>query len=463
MKTINNLDRRHVWHPFTPFSVWLDEGYDPTIIASGKGSILKDSRGREFLDGNSSIWVNLHGHRNPRIDRAIRKQLGKISHSSFLGLTNEVAPVLAEKLVDFCRTHDAKADEFPSRVFFSDDGSTAIEAAIKIIVQYFELIGLRDRYKFVSLGRGYHGDTVGAMSVSHSDGFHGYYKKLQFHTEEAMIPYCYRCKYNTAHPQKAEARLTRKCNLECIDEFKKTVEKCGESFAGVVVEPIVQGAAGMVMHPEGYLSAISKITHEAGGKLILDEVMTAFYRTGSRMAFHGEQCDPDVICIAKGLTAGYMPLAATLVNESLVRPFIGGPEKTFYHGHSYSGNQLGCAAALENLEILTETKFAKNLETKIRLIERASKKFWHLPNVGDVRQSGMILAIEIVEDRESRKSFDSNLRVGWQISEGAKKYGLLTRPIGDVLLIMPPLSTTKKQIVDCINILYDSINDYFNK
>jgi adenosylmethionine-8-amino-7-oxononanoate aminotransferase len=181
------------------------------------------------------------------------------------------------------------------------------------------------------------------------------------------------------------------------------------------------------------------------------------------MAFHGEQCDPDVICIAKGLTAGYMPLAATLVNESLVRPFIGGPEKTFYHGHSYSGNQLGCAAALENLEILTETKFAKNLETKIRLIERASKKFWHLPNVGDVRQSGMILAIEIVEDRESRKSFDSNLRVGWQISEGAKKYGLLTRPIGDVLLIMPPLSTTKKQIVDCINILYDSINDYFNK
>lgn len=455
-------DRNFVWHPFTPFSTWLDQEYNPTVIVKGKGCILEDSTGRKFLDGNSSIWVNLHGHRNPRIDRAIRNQLRKISHSSFLGLTNELAPELAEKLVDFCRPVGSDPKSFPSRVFFSDDGSTAIEAAIKIVIQFFEMSGEGHREKFVSLGRGYHGDTVGAMSVSHSDGFHGYHKKLQFESAQAMMPHCYRCPYNQAKPGRNDARESRKCGLECINEFKKVVEDCGDSFAGTVVEPLVQGAAGMVMHPPGYLKEISSITQKAGGKLILDEVMTGFYRTGNRMAFHQEECSPDVLCLAKGITAGYLPLAATVVKESLVEPFIGGPEKTFYHGHSYSGNQLGCAAAIENLEILSEDFFGKNLQSKIRHIEKESARFWNIPFVGDVRQCGMILAVEIVEESSTRKPFDTKLRVGWHISENAKKYGLLTRSIGDVLLIMPPLSATKNQLKNCIIKLHQSIVDYFH-
>lgn len=456
-------DRVYVWHPFTPFSEWLDKDYNPTVIVEGKGCILKDQNRKQYLDGNSSIWVNLHGHRNPRIDRAIRSQLRKIAHSSFLGLTNELAPELAEKLVEFCRPVGSDPESFPSRVFFSDDGSTAIEAALKIVIQHYEMTRNGQREKFVSLGRGYHGDTVGAMSVSHSDGFHGYYKKLQFESAQAMIPYCYRCPYNQAKPERNEARAVRKCNFECINEFEKAVKECGNSFAGAIIEPLVQGAAGMVMHPRGYLAAISEITQKAGGKLILDEVMTGFYRTGSRMAFHQEACKPDILCLAKGLTAGYLPLAATIIKEDLVESFIGGPEKTFYHGHSYSGNQLGCAAALENIKILSSPEFLKRVEAKIRHLNKESKLFWSHPNVGDVRQSGMILAVEIVEDFEQKKPFDPKLRIGWKISENAKNFGLLTRPIGDVLLLMLPLSVTKKQITESVKMLMESIKNYIEK
>jgi adenosylmethionine-8-amino-7-oxononanoate aminotransferase len=454
------IDRRHVWHPFTPFAVWLDEDYQPTFIAEGNGATLTDSAGRQFIDGNSSIWVNLHGHRNRRINRAIINQLKKISHSSFLGLSNPIATILAKELVDFCTPKTGNADDFPSRVFFSDDGSTAIEAAVKVIIHHFALVGQSNRDTFVSLNKGYHGDTVGAMSVSQASAFHGYYKKLQFPSEATMAPYCYRCPYNKSRPLSVDARTTRICKFECISEFEKAVRNCGEKFAGVIIEPIVQGAAGMIMHPKGYLEAISKIAQDAGGKVVLDEVLTGFYRTGSPLAFHAESCKPDVICLAKGLTAGYLPLAATVVKEDLVRPFIGGPDKTFYHGHSYSGNQLGCAAALENLAILREPHFEKRLKSKIRVLEKLSRTLWNLENVGDVRQTGMILAVEIVENRESRNPFPPDMRVGWRISEHCKKFGLLTRPIGDVLLIMPPLSTTRSQLVNCVAILKSAIIDF---
>lgn len=458
---IVSLDRRHVWHPFTPFSVWMEGDYRPTVIVEGRGCILKDDSGREFLDGNASIWVNLHGHRNPRIDRAIRAQLRKVAHSSFLGLTNELAPVLAEKLVAFCQPDGVDPAVFPSRVFFSDDGSTAIEAAVKIVIQHFEMTGAGRRAKFVSLHRGYHGDTVGAMSVSHCDGFHGHHRKLQFPCSEAMMPYCYRCPYNTAPPAREEARRARKCGFECVAEFARAVEACGDTFAGTVLEPGVQGAAGMIMHPEGYLAAVSRITREAGGKLILDEVMTGFFRTGTRLAFHREDCRPDVICLAKGLTAGYLPLAATLVQEDLVRPFFGGPEKTFSHGHSYSGNQLGCAAALENLRILSAPGFDVRLQAKIRFLRKESERLWGLTNVGDVRQCGLLLAIEIVDDWKTRKPFTPGLRIGWRISEIAKTHGLLTRSIGDVLLVMPPLVVTKAQLRRCVEMIYRAIEDHF--
>ena len=460
---IVDLDRSYVWHPFTPFATWLSPDYEPTVIASGKGSLLRDDRGNEFLDGNSSIWVNLHGHRNPAIDRAIRAQLKKIAHSSFLGLTNDIAPQFAKELAEYCRHPSSDADGSPplARVSFSDNGSTAIETAIKVVFRHFALVGQPRRSKFVSLGSGYHGDTVGAMSVGHSDSFHGVYQGLQFDSAEAMMPYCYRCPFNRAAPERRDAREYRKCGFECAREFQKTVDACGDAFAGTAIEPLVQGSAGMVMHPHGYLAEVSKITKAAGGKLILDEVMTGFCRTGHPMAFHAEDCRPDAVALAKGMTAGYLPCAATLFTDELVSAFVGGPEKTFYHGHSYSGNQLGCAAARANLGLLKRPGFLEGLAKKIQTLSRASKIFWKHENVGDVRQSGMVLAVEIVEDWRTRRPFPKDLRMGWKISEAAKKFGLLTRPIGDVLVIMPPLSTSAKDIRRIVKILDATIGKTF--
>ena len=453
------LDRKHIWHPFTPFKIWLADDYEPIVIKSGKGSILIDDKQRRYLDGNSSIWVNLHGHRNPTIDRAIKKQLDKIAHSSFLGLTNEQAPRLAKRLTEFCRSphFDGSGKRALSRVFFSDDGSTAIETALKIIFQYHGLKGQGQRTAFVSLGKGYHGDTVGAMSLGHSDSFHGVYKKLQFPSIEAMSPYCYRCPFNNAEPERRDARAWKRCNQECITQFQQAVESCGSRFAGTVIEPRIQGAAGMVMHPSGYLAAVSQITKRAGGKLIFDEVMTGFYRCGLPMAFHSEKCRPDALALAKGLTAGYLPLAATLVTHELVSAFIGKGDTTFYHGHSYSGNQLGCAAALANLQILNSRGFRPELAKKIVALSEAAKIFWNHPNVGDVRQMGLVLAVELVEDWRTKKAFPRSQRVGWVISEGAKANGILTRPVGDVLLVMPPLSTSIRDIRFLVKGLYKTL------
>jgi adenosylmethionine-8-amino-7-oxononanoate aminotransferase len=456
-QTIQRLDRAHVWHPFTPFDSWLDESYEITSIVKGEGCVLTDINAKRYLDANSSIWVNLHGHRNARITNAIKAQLDRIAHSSFLGLTNDKAPVLAQKLLSFSNPH--KITKPLSRVFFSDDGSTAIEAAVKIVFQYFRLTVQSSRSRFVCLQSGYHGDTVGAMSVGHSPLFHSAYKQLLFQSKPAMAPYCYRCPYNKAKPANQDARESRKCRMECIGEFRKAVESCGRRFAGAVVEPIIQGAAGMIMHPKGYLEAITNIVHENGGKLILDEVMTGFYRTGYPLAFQKESCEPDVVALAKGLTGGYLPLAATLVTDELVQPFMGGIEKTFYHGHSYSGNQLGCAAALANLDILESTAFRRSLEKKIAAMKEVSQVFWSHPNVGDVRQEGLVLAVEVVEDRPSRTPFEPHSRMGWKITERAKLHGILTRPIGNVLLLMPPLSATITQIQRMTCSLARALND----
>jgi adenosylmethionine-8-amino-7-oxononanoate aminotransferase len=247
--------------------------------------------------------------------------------------------------------------------------------------------------------------------------------------------------------------------MECVGEFRKAVESCGRSFAGAVVEPIIQGAAGMIMHPEGYLEAITNIVHENGGKIILDEVMTGFYRVGNPLAFQKESCEPDVVVLAKGLTGGYLPMAATLVTDELVQPFMGGIEKTFYHGHSYSGNQLGCAAALANLDILESKAFRLSLKKKIAAMKEVSQVFWTHPNVGDVRQEGLVLAVEVVKDRPSRTPFEPHFRMGWKITERAKLHGILTRPIGNVLLLMPPLSATITQIQRMTYSLARALND----
>jgi adenosylmethionine-8-amino-7-oxononanoate transaminase len=440
--TSAELDRAHVWHPFTQMRAWNAPGHEPIVIVEGRGAVLKAEDGREFLDGNSSIWTNLHGHRRAEIDAAIRAQLDRIAHSSFLGLTNDVAAQLAGELVRVTGLTEHK-------VFFSDDGSTAMEAALKMVFQARVQRGETRRTTFLSLGAGYHGDTVGAMSAGHSALFHRAYQPLLFPTREVMSPACYRCPYNRAEPVRGtDARASRQCSWECVDELKAGLEAEGENASAFVLEPSVQGAAGMTMHPHGYLARAAGLCHERGVWLVLDEVMTGCGRTGPMFAFQGEEVLPDIVALAKGLTGGYLPLAATLASGEIFAAFLGeyGEAKTFFHGHSYTGNALGCAAALASLKIFDDEKTLKNNARLERVLAELLRRFWDHPQVGDVRQEGLICAIEIVSDFKTRRPFPAADRIGARICEAAARHGLLTRPVGDVLVLMPPYCASADQL-----------------
>ena len=453
--TTGDLDRAHVWHPFTPMRDWNAPGHTPIVIVEGRGAVLKAEDGREYLDGNSSIWTNLHGHRRPEINAAIRAQLDRIAHSSFLGLTNDVAPQLAAELLRAAGLHGHK-------VFFSDDGSTAMEAALKMVFQARVQRGEARRTAFVSLASGYHGDTVGAMSAGHSATFHRTYRPLLFETREVMSPACYRCPYNRAEPVRgADARATRKCNWECVDELTAGLEAAGETAAAFVLEPRVQGAAGMRMHPHGYLEKAAQTCHERGVWLALDEVMTGFGRTGTMFAFQQENVVPDLVALAKGMTGGYLPLAATLASGEIFDAFLGDAAegKTFFHGHSYTGNALGCAAARASLRIFETDETLEKNERLAQVLAEKLAVFWEHPQVGDVRQEGLIAAIELVSDFATRAPFPAAERTGHRVCEAAKKHGLLTRPIGDVLVLMPPYCTTEAQLGEMVEALWRGLNE----
>lgn len=450
---IINLDKEYVWHPFTPNDVWLAEEYKPIVIAEGEGVTLIDTEGRHYLDGNASIWTNLHGHRHPQVQQAIHDQLERIPHSSFLGLSNEPAPLLAERL---CRATGL------DRCFFSDDGSTAMEAALKMLIQFLQQNGQPERTRVVSLASAYHGDTVGAMSMGHSELFHRTYRPLLFSSTEAMLPGCYRCPHNRARPEKADARSYRKCNWECIGELEQSLsgrdahEKSSPP-AALVLEPRVQGPAGFVMHPDGYLKKAAELTRDHGARLILDEVMVGFGRTGALFAHQKENIEPDIIALAKGITNGTLPLAATLCRNEIFEGFGGEVTRTFFHGHSYTGNQLGCAAALASLEILESEASRQSREAIENALRKAGERFWSHPNTGDVRQEGCILAIELVKNPETREPFPYTDRIGAAICGEAESRGLITRPVADVLLLMPPYAASPEQVETMGTILLESL------
>jgi len=450
MPNITQLDQEFVWHPFTPTDSWLAAGFKPIVITEAEGSWLQDESGKRYLDGNSSIWTNLHGHRHPQLAHALHDQIDRISHSSFLGLTNDVAPQLAEKL---CRL--ANLD----RCFFSDDGSTAMEASLKMLWQFYQQNGQPQRQRFISLSSGYHGDTIGAMSLSHSPTFHQTYKPLLFSTEEVMTPYCYRCPYNQARPEKTDARKTRRCHWECLDHVEKCFAKNSETAAAWVIEPRVQGAAGFIMQPETYLEKTCNVAQGHGAKVILDEVMTGFHRTGPLFSFQNEDVKPDFIALAKGLTSGTMPLAATLTTKEIFDGFRGDRSRTFFHGHSYTGNQLGCSVSLASLALLQEDNFAPEHEQRIQNLRHLSQRFWQLDCVGDVRQEGFICAIELVKDFSTRQPYDPALRLGALVCQQATLYGLITRPVGDVLVLMPPYSTSLSELEKMVDALYKAIEE----
>jgi adenosylmethionine---8-amino-7-oxononanoate aminotransferase len=459
-----------VWHPFTQMRDWLKR--EPIVIVSGLGATLRDVKGREFLDANSSIWTNLHGHNHPKINAAIGRQLKKIAHSSALGFANEPAGLLAEKLVQIANPKSAKTNSGLDgvsprlgKVFFSDDGSTAMEVALKLAYEFARRTG-RTRPKFLSLESAYHGDTIGAVSLGHIDLFHKAYGGLLFKSDKVPAPYCYRCPFNRAKPQRADAREYRKCNWECVGKLEQkfaTRKRKGNPYAAFAFEPLMQGAAGMIAQPEGWLRRAAEIARGHGAQLMADEVMTGFGRTGTAFACHKEGVQPDFLALAKGLTGGYLPMAATLTTQKVFDAFLGqyGEFKTFFHGHSYTGNQVGASAALASLEILRGKQSIRVREDLEQTLRAELAALWNLPNVGDIRQVGLVVGIELVRDWQTRRPFELRERAGIRVCEAMARRGVLTRPIGNVIVLMPPYCTTPAQARRMIRVIYEACNETF--
>lgn len=442
-KQLARWDHMYLWHPFTQMKEWEQE--EPVIIERGKGPYLIDTEGRRYLDGTSSIWVNLHGHRHPSLDKALRQQLEKVAHSTLLGLSNPPAIKLARELVRI-------APKGLTRVFYSDDGSTAVEVALKMAVQYWQQQKKRAGPKrmFVNLTLAYHGDTAGAMSVGNIELFHERFHPLLFPTLKVDAPYCYRCPLKLAHPS---------CRLACIEPIERVLKSRHRDLAGFIIEPLVQAAAGMLTAPPGYLARIRDLCTKYEVLLIADEVATGFGRTGKMFACQHESVTPDLMAISKGLTGGYMPLAATLVTEKIYQAFLGEYRewKTFFHGHSYTGNPLGCAVALANLEVFRQERTLKNLQPKIKALRRFLKPLAEHPHVGEIRQCGLMVGIELVKDQARREGYPLEERIGHRVALEARRRGLLLRPIGNVIILIPPLITTIPDLKLMMQILEGSI------
>lgn len=432
---LRRQDKAAIWHPFTQMADW--EADSPLVIARGEGNYLYDTEGSRYFDGVSSLWVNLFGHRRREIDEAVREQMDRLAHSTFLGLTHEPAIELASMLLSV-------APPGLSRVFYSDNGSTAMEIAVKMAFQYWRQVeGGGERKEFLGLTGAYHGDTIGSVSAGGIDLFHGIFRPLLFPVRRLPMPHCYRCPYGRSRPS---------CRLHCADRMEEEVRERGDSLAAVIVEPLVQGAAGMILMPEGYLGRLRAVTRECGVLLICDEVATGFGRTGALFACEREGVSPDILAVAKGLTGGYLPLAATLTTGEIYRAFLGRYEefKTFFHGHSYTANPLGCAAALATLSIFEREDVLGAVGRLSAVMEEELLPLAEHPRVGDIRQLGLMAGIEIVRDKVSRESFPPGEKIGQRIVRKVRERGILLRPLGDVIVLMPPLSSTEEEIRELV-------------
>ena len=419
MTSLADKDHRYLWHPFTQMKDWLAE--EPVIIESGEGAMFRDTKGREYIDANSSIWTNLHGHRHPAITQAIKDQLDQIAHSSFLGLSNAPAIQLAEKLVNI-------APRGLTRVFYSDDGSTAMEVAVKMAVQYWQHRQQPQRTKFVAFADAYHGDTLGAVSLGGIDLFHAMFKPLLFDV----------------------------IRVKDMTQLRGVV---GEKLAAVVIEPLIRGAGGMKLWPRGLLKELRAFCTENGALLVVDEVMTGFGRTGKMFACEHEGVTPDLMAVAKGLTGGYLPLAATLTTEEIFAAFLGDYSefKTFFHGHSYTGNQLGCAAALANLQVFEEERTLEKLQPMCERLRAGLEALRTLPHVGDVRHLGMVGAVELFKDVTTKEPFPLTDKMGMKVCAEMRQRGVLTRPIGNTIVLMPPYCISVAQLDRVLSVLAESI------
>jgi adenosylmethionine-8-amino-7-oxononanoate transaminase len=433
------LDKKYLWHPFTQMAGWLES--QPLIIDSAQGFHLIDTEGKRYIDGVSSLWCNVHGHRVKRIDDAIRGQLDKVGHSTLLGLGQTRSIELAEKLV-------AIAPKGLGRVFYSDSGATAVEIAVKMAYQYFANKGQSGRDKFIALRESYHGDTIGSVSIGGMETFHEIFRPLLFETFFSPTP----------HPYRFEGTAEECCRAS-LEAARKLLQKNDGRIAAVVAEPLVQGAAGMIVHPRGFLRGLRELTRQYGVLLICDEVATGFGRTGAMFACEHEGVGPDIMCVAKGITGGYLPLAATLTTEEVFAGFMGevGENKTFYHGHTYTGNALACAAALASLELFKENRVLEAMPEKMTMMDEWGRRMLGLPNVGDFRQCGMMGGVELVKDKPAREPFSAADTVGAKLCQKMRGRGAIMRPLGNVIVLMPPPGIDIELLEELLRIVHDSI------
>ena len=411
-------DQRYLWHPFTQHAEWQES--EPLIITAAEGAELIDADGRRYLDGVASLWVGVHGHRHPRVDAAIKDQLDRVAHSTLLGLGNVPATRLAQKLISVAPAPMA-------RVFYSDAGSTAVEIALKMAFQWQQQAGDPRRTRFARFEHAYHGDTLGAVSVGGIDIFHQVYGPLLFDTVALPTP---------LHPDPAtEAML--------LDSALATLEAAGDTLAAIIVEPLVQGAAGMRMHSSGYLNAILAKAKEVGALVILDEVATGFGRTGTLFAAEQLSVAPDLMCLGKGLSNGYLPLAATLASDRIFQGFVGSPRNTFFHGHTFTGNPLACAAGVACLELFEEERTIERVARRAIQLERGLSEFLDHPHVAAIRQQGLMIGLDLCQ--ASGASYDPALRTGARFCAGLRSQGVVLRPLGDTVVLMPPLCISAAQ------------------
>ncbi len=441
---LKQWDHGYLWHPFTQMQEWLRE--DPVVIVRGEGCYLYDDRGRRYLDGVSSLWANIHGHGHREINAAIGGQLARIAHSTLLGLANEPSARLGKKLVEVAPPGLAK-------VFYSDSGATAVEVALKIAVQYWKLRGEPQRNQFASLTGSYHGDTVGAMSVGYSETFHHFHRELLFGCHRIRPPHIFRYHEGMDEAEALAASLR---------EAEEVFDRHGANLAAVIIEPLMQGAAGMWAQPAAFVERLGKRVRAHGALLIADEVATGFGRTGNLFACDQARVSPDVLCLGKGISGGYLPLAATLTTEEVFSAFLGeyAEFKTFFHGHTYTGNPLACAAGLASLEIFEKERVLECLAPKIAFLQdQLQSEIRPLAHVADLRQKGFMVGIELAEDRQSRRAYPPEKRMAKRVCERVRELGVIIRPLGDVVILMPPLCVSREELARLVEVTRIAIQE----
>ncbi|MDC2863553.1 adenosylmethionine--8-amino-7-oxononanoate transaminase [Bacillus sp. BP-3] len=440
---LTQKNKDYVWHPFTQMKDYLED--DPVIIERGEGRKLYDVNGKGYWDGVSSIWLNVHGHHVQELDDAIREQLNKVAHSTLLGIANVPSILLAEKIIEIVPNGLKK-------VFYSDSGATSVEIAIKMAFQYWQHKGKPKKKKFITMKEAYHGDTIGAVSVGAIDMFHQVYSTLLFDTLKVPYPYTYRSPYGE------DQQMIVKKHLE---EMEDLLRENHEEVAAVIIEPLVQGASGIITMPDGYLKGLRELCTAYNVLLITDEVATGFGRTGKMFACEHEGITPDILTAGKGLTGGYLPVAITVTTDEIYRAFLGDYEeqKTFFHGHSYTGNPLGCAVALANLKLFETTNLIEAVSHKAEYIEKRLEVLRGFKHVGDIRQRGFMIGIELVQNKETKEAYSWQERVGVKVCRRARDLGMILRPLGNVVVFMPPLASTIEELDDMIAILQQAIQE----